>query len=91
MSTKIEWVRNADGSKGEAWNCVRGCSRVSEGCRNCYAMRMARRFSGPGKPYEGLTCTTEHGVDWQIMVDGKLAKMPELDGRVWDEQPEVPQ
>ena len=36
------------------WNPVRGCSRVSEGCRNCYAERVAARFSGPGKPYEGL-------------------------------------
>ena len=36
------------------WNPVRGCSRVSEGCRNCYAERVAVRFSGPGQPYEGL-------------------------------------
>lgn len=28
------------------WNCVRGCSRVSEGCRNCIAERQAARFSG---------------------------------------------
>jgi protein gp37 len=36
------------------WNPVRGCSRVSEGCRHCYAERVAARFSGPGQPYEGL-------------------------------------
>jgi protein gp37 len=36
------------------WNPVRGCSRVSEGCRNCYAERVAARFSGTGQPYEGL-------------------------------------
>lgn len=36
------------------WNCIRGCSRVSEGCRHCYAERVAARFSGPGQPYEGL-------------------------------------
>jgi protein gp37 len=36
------------------WNPVRGCSRVSEGCRHCYAERTAARFSGPGQPYEGL-------------------------------------
>jgi len=45
--TSIEW---ADCS----WNVVRGCSRVSEGCRNCYAERIAVRFSGPGQPYEGF-------------------------------------
>jgi protein gp37 len=36
------------------WNPIRGCSRVSEGCRNCYAERVAARFSGTGQPYEGL-------------------------------------
>jgi protein gp37 len=35
--TRIEW---ADAS----WNPVRGCSRVSEGCRNCYAEAQAARF-----------------------------------------------
>jgi protein gp37 len=38
----------------ETWNPIRGCSRVSEGCRHCYAVRMAARFCGPGQPYEGL-------------------------------------
>lgn len=36
------------------WNPIRGCSRVSEGCRECYAEGVAARFSGPGQPYEGL-------------------------------------
>ncbi|MBX6396585.1 MAG: phage Gp37/Gp68 family protein, partial [Alicyclobacillaceae bacterium] len=46
------------------WNPVRGCSKVSEGCRNCYAMHQAHRFSGEGKPYDGLTRTTSHGPEW---------------------------
>ena len=46
--TTIEWA-------DEVWNPVRGCSRVSEGCRHCYAERQAHRFSGEGQPYEGLT------------------------------------
>lgn len=45
--TKIEWT-------DASWNPIRGCSRISEGCRNCYAERVAARFSGPGEPYEGL-------------------------------------
>ncbi len=36
------------------WNPIRGCSRVSEGCRHCYAEQVAARFSGPGQPYDGL-------------------------------------
>jgi len=35
--SKIEWC-------DATWNPVRGCSRVSEGCRNCYAERQAARF-----------------------------------------------
>ncbi|MFN3261678.1 MAG: DUF5131 family protein [Pikeienuella sp.] len=45
--TSIEWT-------DATWNPVRGCSRVSEGCRNCYAEVMAARFSGPGDWGEGL-------------------------------------
>lgn len=47
-STGIQWT-------DATWNPIRGCSRVSEGCRNCYAEAVARRFSGQGLPYEGLT------------------------------------
>jgi len=35
------------------WNPLRGCSKVSAGCKNCYAETMAARFSGPGQPYDG--------------------------------------
>jgi len=38
----------------ETWNPIRGCSRVSGGCRNCYAETVAARFSGEGQPFEGL-------------------------------------
>jgi protein gp37 len=39
------------------WNPIRGCSLVSEGCRNCYAARVAGRFSAPGQAYAGLATT----------------------------------
>lgn len=45
--SKIEWT-------DATWNPIRGCSRVSEGCRNCYAEHIAARFAGPGQPYEGV-------------------------------------
>lgn len=48
----------------ETWNPIRGCSRVSEGCRHCYAERMAARFSGPGQPYDGLARSTPSGPRW---------------------------
>ncbi|MFC1824664.1 DUF5131 family protein [Thermodesulfobacteriota bacterium] len=46
MSTKIEWVTNLDGSKGKTWNPITGCSKVSKGCKYCYAERMAKRLAG---------------------------------------------
>lgn len=55
--TPIQWTETT-------WNPVRGCAIVSPGCINCYAMRQAHRFSGPGKPYVGLTKQTERGPQW---------------------------
>ena len=39
MPTKIQWT-------DEAWNPITGCTPVSEGCKNCYAARMAKRLAG---------------------------------------------
>jgi protein gp37 len=56
-NTKIEWTDTT-------WNPIRGCSRVSEGCRNCYAEKIAYRFSGFGQPYEGLARITNGHPQW---------------------------
>jgi protein gp37 len=55
--TSIEWT-------DRVWNPVRGCALVSEGCRRCYAMRQAHRFSGPSGRYEALTKLTKQGPRW---------------------------
>lgn len=60
--SKIEWT-------DRVWNPVRGCSMVSRGCENCYAMRQAHRFSGPGLPFEGLTKSTKNGPKWTGTVE----------------------
>jgi protein gp37 len=42
----IEWT-------DATWNPVRGCSKISPGCKFCYAERFAERFRGvPGHPFE---------------------------------------
>jgi protein gp37 len=67
--TPIEWTDST-------WNPVRGCSRVSAGCENCYAERVAARFSGEGAPYEGLARIGKNGPRWTgkvRMVPGHLA------------------
>lgn len=37
--TNIEWT-------DATWNPIRGCSRVSEGCRHCYAAGVALKGRG---------------------------------------------
>jgi protein gp37 len=50
--TGIEWT-HVPGYKGETWNPVRGCTKISPGCKHCYAETFAERWRGvPGHPYE---------------------------------------
>ena len=45
-NSKIEWT-------DATWNPVRGCTKVSPGCKHCYAETFAERFRGvPGHPFE---------------------------------------
>lgn len=52
--TNISWTQGDDGSQGSTWNPIRGCTPVSPGCKNCYAAKVAKRFSFPGGPFQGL-------------------------------------
>ena len=50
--TGIEWT-HVPGYKGATWNPVRGCTKISPGCKHCYAETFAERWRGvPGHPYE---------------------------------------
>lgn len=52
--SKIEWT-------DMVWNPISGCTKVSEGCRNCYAERMAKRQAGRnGYPYNEPFKVTLH-------------------------------
>jgi len=56
--SKIEWT-------GHTWNPVAGCSVLSPGCTNCYAMKMAGRLEAMGQElYKGLTKPTRAGAVW---------------------------
>jgi protein gp37 len=41
--SKIEWTEST-------WNPVTGCTKISDGCKNCYAERMAKRLKAMGQP-----------------------------------------
>ena len=54
--SKIEWTE-------ATWNPVRGCLKISPGCKHCYAETFAERFRGvPGHPYE-------HGFDPRLVPE----------------------
>ena len=42
-TSKIEWTEST-------WNPVTGCTKISLGCNNCYAERMAKRLQMMGQP-----------------------------------------
>ncbi|MGR3277663.1 DUF5131 family protein [Acaryochloris marina NIES-2412] len=55
-NTGIEWTDTT-------WNPVRGCTKISPGCKNCYAKTFAERWRGvKGHPYE-------HGFDLRLVPD----------------------
>jgi len=66
--TGIEWT-------DATWNPIVGCSVVSPGCTNCYAMKMAARIEAmqPGTHYAGTTQASKAGAVWT----GKLALAPD--------------
>lgn len=59
--TKISWT-HLPGYKGETWNVVLGCSRLSPGCQKCYAEVITARFADdPKSPFHGLATITNSG------------------------------
>lgn len=56
-NSHIEWTDTT-------WNPVTGCSKVSAGCKNCYAERMAKRLRAMGSPryQRGFAVTLHHDL-----------------------------
>lgn len=60
--SQIEWTDST-------WNPVAGCSIMSSGCTNCYAMQMARRLEAMGvEKYAGLTRKSGKRTIWKGVV-----------------------
>ncbi len=57
IKSSIEWTDST-------WNPVTGCSKISAGCRNCYAEKMARRLKAMRQPNyaRGFQVTTHVDV-----------------------------
>lgn len=66
--SSIEWTDTT-------WNPIGGCRRVSPGCENCYAEKIAWRFKGEGQPFEGLVKETSMGPRWSGKVIVRRAQL----------------
>src|SRR5512137_1120765 len=54
LQSSIEWT-------DATWNPVTGCSKVSPGCKHCYAERLALRLQAMGNPrYRNGFAVTMH-------------------------------
>lgn len=68
----IEWT-------DATWNPVAGCSMVSPGCTNCYAMRMAARLDAMGiAKYQGTTRMSGGRAVWtgHVTLDDASLRSP---------------
>lgn len=70
--TSIEWT-------DATWNPVAGCTVLTAGCTNCYAMRMAARLESMGvHKYAGLTRKSAGRAKWtgKLFLDHKSLAIP---------------
>jgi protein gp37 len=70
--TSIEWT-------DATWNPVAGCTVISPGCTNCYAMRMAARLDAMSMPkYRGLTRRSGRRSVWtgKVRLDRNSLDVP---------------
>ncbi len=70
--SSIEWT-------DATWNPVAGCTVISPGCTNCYAMRMAARLEAMGtEKYTGLTRRSGGRAVWigRIKLDREALEAP---------------
>ena len=60
-SSKIEWTEST-------WNPVTGCTKISSGCANCYAERMAKRLQCMGQ--------ANYAAGFNVVMHRQLLDMP---------------
>lgn len=66
--SKIEWTNSS-------WNPLTGCTKISLGCQNCYAERMAKRLKAMGNPnYKNGFSITFHEKSLYLPLTWKKSK-----------------
>jgi len=62
LNSAIEWTE-------ATWNPVTGCTKISAGCRHCYAERMALRLRGMGQP--------NYARGFEVALHPRALRLPE--------------
>ena len=73
----IEWTEST-------WNPVTGCSKISPGCKHCYAERMAERLQAMGQRNyrNGFALTLQpHMLELPLQLEEAADHLRELDER----------
>jgi protein gp37 len=71
-ASEIEWTE-------ATWNPIAGCTMVSPGCTNCYAMRLAARLEAMGNiKYRGTTRRSGGRAVWsgRLNIDERTLHAP---------------
>jgi len=69
QQSAIEWTEST-------WNPITGCTKISLGCQNCYAERMALRLKGKGSPnYRNGFKITSHQHMLNLPIKWKKSRM----------------
>ncbi len=67
-SSSIEWTE-------ATWNPTTGCSKISPGCKNCYAEKLSKRLNAMGvKKYRNNFKFTEQPNDIELPLKWKKSK-----------------
>lgn len=61
QSSSIEWTE-------ATWNPVTGCTKISPGCKHCYAERMAKRLRAMGQP--------RYAAGFRVTLQPDLLELP---------------
>jgi protein gp37 len=71
QATKIEWC-------DVSWNPVHGCSRVSTGCKHCYAETLSLRYGQTKAPWTALNAAQN------VLLKPHKLREPLSKAKPWD-------
>ena len=63
VNSPIEWTEST-------WNPVTGCTKISPGCKHCYAERMAERLQAMGQ--------ANYRNGFELTLQPQMLELPEL-------------